>query len=165
MDERLSQKEKELIAIGASVAAGCVPCTQYHARVVRRAGASDAEIAGAVDAALRVRAEARGVMAQVASEALGMPAQAEAPQPAVPGERVAQLVTLAAAVAANCPALFERLAAACRAAGVTEPEIRLAVGLAQMTRAKATEKTDEAARALAPAAAPAPAAGGCGCGS
>jgi len=40
MESRLSEKEKELVAVGASVAAGCIPCTRYHVKAVQAAGAS-----------------------------------------------------------------------------------------------------------------------------
>ena len=35
MEAKLSQKEKELVAVAASVAAGCIPCTRYHMGEVR----------------------------------------------------------------------------------------------------------------------------------
>jgi len=36
----LTQKEKELGAVGASIAAGCQPCTAYHLRAARDTGAA-----------------------------------------------------------------------------------------------------------------------------
>ena len=36
-----------LVAVGASVAAGCVPCLRHHARAAQEAGASAEEIAAA----------------------------------------------------------------------------------------------------------------------
>ena len=43
--EVLSQKEKELIAVGGSVAAGCVKCSHYHFRQAFEQGASQDEVA------------------------------------------------------------------------------------------------------------------------
>jgi AhpD family alkylhydroperoxidase len=40
----ITKKEKELAAVGISIAAGCKPCTDYHMKAVREAGASDDEI-------------------------------------------------------------------------------------------------------------------------
>ena len=37
----LTFKEQELVNIGASVATGCRPCTDFHFMKVREAGASD----------------------------------------------------------------------------------------------------------------------------
>ena len=35
----MTSKEKELVAIGISVAAGCKPCTDHHVAVARKARA------------------------------------------------------------------------------------------------------------------------------
>ena len=35
----MTPKEKELVAIGISVAAGCKPCTDHHVAVARKARA------------------------------------------------------------------------------------------------------------------------------
>lgn len=43
--EVLSQKEKELIAVGGSIAAGCVKCSHYHFRQAFEQGASQDEVA------------------------------------------------------------------------------------------------------------------------
>ncbi len=37
-DDELSPEDRELIALGASLAAGCLPCTDYRARAVREVG-------------------------------------------------------------------------------------------------------------------------------
>jgi AhpD family alkylhydroperoxidase len=47
-DSMLTEKDQELIAIGTSIAAGCQPCTKYHFRAARIAGANDDEISQAV---------------------------------------------------------------------------------------------------------------------
>ena len=51
----LTEKEQELVAVGASIAAGCRPCTAYHVRAARVAGADKEEIRQAVNDALDVR--------------------------------------------------------------------------------------------------------------
>ena len=58
----LTLKEKELVAVGSSVAAGCKPCTRYHLREARKAEASDAEIHRAVADAASVRSNATEIM-------------------------------------------------------------------------------------------------------
>ena len=58
----LTFKEKELVNIGASVATGCKPCTDYHFRKVREAGASDEEIKQAISDAMVVRDSAKEIM-------------------------------------------------------------------------------------------------------
>lgn len=51
MDEKL----KEMIAIGASVTANCIPCIQYHFAKARGVGVTDAEIKAAVQVGKMVR--------------------------------------------------------------------------------------------------------------
>ncbi len=58
----ISAKEKELSAVGVSVATGCKPCTDYHVKAVRKAGAADDEIEQAVADALAVRRVATAIM-------------------------------------------------------------------------------------------------------
>lgn len=160
MEARLSQKEKELVAVGASVAAGCIPCTQYHMKEVRTAGATMEEITHAVDAALCVKGSTRGIMEKVAYDALGFPKEEQPSCCAGPTDRMKELVSIAAAVAVNCPANFHKHVAAGRTVGACDEEIQLVVGLAKMIRGKAMEKVDEATKAIV-ASAPAQAAACC----
>jgi AhpD family alkylhydroperoxidase len=51
MDEKL----KEMIAIGASVTANCIPCIQHHFAKARKAGVTDKEIKTAVQIGKMVR--------------------------------------------------------------------------------------------------------------
>lgn len=51
----MDKKILELIAVGASVAAGCSPCLEYHVKEAREAGASHAELATAVKVGKKVR--------------------------------------------------------------------------------------------------------------
>jgi AhpD family alkylhydroperoxidase len=56
----MDTKIKELIAIGASVTANCVPCLKYHFAKARKAGTSDDEIREAIDVGRMVRKGAAG---------------------------------------------------------------------------------------------------------
>ena len=58
----ITPKEKELVAVGISVAAGCKPCTDHHVAVVRKARATDEEIRQAANDALVVRRSAADIM-------------------------------------------------------------------------------------------------------
>ena len=51
----MDTKTLELIAVGASVAACCIPCLEYHVKAAREAGASHAELATAIKMAKKVR--------------------------------------------------------------------------------------------------------------
>lgn len=53
--EKLSLAERELVAIGASVASNCIPCVTYHIAKAKKLGLSDEQISEAVDLADKVR--------------------------------------------------------------------------------------------------------------
>jgi AhpD family alkylhydroperoxidase len=148
MAERLSYKEKELVAVGVAVAAGCIPCTQYHMNAVTEAGATKDDITNAVDAALCVKGSATSIMQKVAYAALGVPTEEPASCCAGPTDRVKELVSIGAAVAVNCPTNFHTHVEAGRSVGVQDDEIQLVVGIAKMIRGKAMEKVDAAAASV-----------------
>lgn len=51
----LSQREREIVAIGAAMGSNCIPCIEYHIPEARKAGLSDEEIREAVALADKVR--------------------------------------------------------------------------------------------------------------
>ena len=51
----MNPKLNELIAIGASVTANCVPCVKFHVAKAQHAGASNEEISTAVNIGRMVR--------------------------------------------------------------------------------------------------------------
>ena len=51
----LDEKTKELVAIGAAIAANCQPCLDYHVAKAREQGVTSAEILAAIEVAQRVR--------------------------------------------------------------------------------------------------------------
>ncbi len=53
--DNLSKIERELVAIGASIASNCVPCIDYHIKEARKNGISDEKIMEAVDLANKVK--------------------------------------------------------------------------------------------------------------
>jgi hypothetical protein len=65
-----------------------------------------------------------------------------------PTDRLKELVSIAAAVAVNCPTNFYKHVIAGRTVGVRDEEIQLVVGLSKMIRGKAMEKIDAAAKEL-----------------
>ena len=52
---KLDDKTMELIAVGASITAGCQPCLKYHAGKARQNGATEDEVAEAIAVAKMVR--------------------------------------------------------------------------------------------------------------
>ena len=53
--EHLSKKEREFVALGASLGSNCVPCIIYHIKESRKNGISDEQIREAVKTADKVR--------------------------------------------------------------------------------------------------------------
>ena len=51
----LTKRERELVAIGASLASNCVPCIDHHIKEARAFGITDAEIREAVELAKFVK--------------------------------------------------------------------------------------------------------------
>lgn len=51
----LSQRDKELVSLGAAIASNCIPCIEYHIPQARKAGLTDKEIHLAVALAEKVK--------------------------------------------------------------------------------------------------------------
>ncbi len=63
----LDGKVKELIAVGASVAANCHPCVQYHVNKAREKGVEEEAIQEALEVGKMVRKGAAGEMDKLLS--------------------------------------------------------------------------------------------------
>ena len=149
-NEALTGKQKELVAVGASIAAGCHPCSTHHADAARDAGAGDGEIRQAVDCALRVRERSTRLMAELAGQLSGAAEGPNEPEPG--GETVIEgLVCAAAALAVNWVAGVEDHLAAVRRLGAGDRQIQGALGVARLVKKVATQKAEAAAaRGLPP---------------
>ena len=58
----IDNKNKELIAVGASITANCQPCLQYHSNKALEFGANAEEIAEAIEMGKQVRKGAAAKM-------------------------------------------------------------------------------------------------------
>ena len=68
---RLSPRDRELVALGAAMGSNCIPCIEHHIPVARALGLADAEIREAIELADQVRqVPARNVL-KAASQVLG----------------------------------------------------------------------------------------------
>ena len=163
----LTAKEKELAAVGISVAAGCRPCTDYHVKAVRKAGATDTEIHHAVTTAAAVRTAAAGTMEAYGLAHLGLAEESTGPGPAGEASRIGALVSVGAALAVNCTTALKEHLAAAAAAGVTADEVTAIAALATFIKKQAASHVDRLVASQGtsvPPAQPEPAAAGCGCG-
>lgn len=64
---KLDDRIKELIAVGASIAANCQPCLQYHTGEARKCGADEQAIMEAVEVGKMVRRGAASKMDKFAA--------------------------------------------------------------------------------------------------
>jgi AhpD family alkylhydroperoxidase len=138
----LTDKQKELVAVGASIAAGCRPCTTHHVAAARATGAADDDIRAAVDTALAVRDSARNGMAAFADGLLGGTDSGDCGGCRPPRPLLDELVSVAAACAVNSVADLETHLAHARSAGATEAQISITLSIARVVRRVATEKIE-----------------------
>ncbi len=141
----LTFKEKELVNIGASVATGCKPCTDYHFKKVRKAGASDEEVKQAISYAMLVRDSARGIMESHGLQHLGFAKEEKEAELHSPEEttRIKELVSIAAAFAVNCTTNLKKHMAAARTVEITEEEIESVLDAALFIKGEATYYVDQ----------------------
>ena len=138
----ITPKEKELVAIGISVAAGCKPCTDYHVSVARKARATDNEMKKAAADSLLIRRQAVDIM-----EAHAFGHFDHEREPVVCGllgepNRIEALVSVGAAFAVNCTSSMEHSLTATEAAGVSQDDIMQVVKLAAVIRQKASSHVE-----------------------
>lgn len=84
METSLAPDHRELVAIGAAVAANCEPCLAYHLRKARVAGLSDAQLRAAVVVARQVKETPARLILEAADRLLAANAQ-PSPEPARTG--------------------------------------------------------------------------------
>jgi len=138
----ITPKEKELAAVGISVATGCKPCTDYHIKAVRKARVSEKEIKQAVADALEVRKRATEIMGAYAQAHLGEKTEISNGGRADEITRVMELVSVGAAFSVNCVTTLERHLAAAKAVGISQEEIATIVQLATFIRGKAASHVE-----------------------
>lgn len=139
--EKLSQKEKKLVAAAASIASGCLPCTSRYLKPVREAGTTEAEICEVIEIALGVRNNVTQIMAKAAQ---GNPNH-EYPKEEYSGplgQPMRELVSLGAAMASNSTGGVEVYLSRAREAGATTHQIKTAALLALAIREEAADQAE-----------------------
>lgn len=144
----ITSKEKELAAVGISIAAGCKPCTDFHVKKVREFGASDAEIRQAIDDALSVRRGAADIMEAYGFALLQARNSAEDLPQAGTTERVKELVCIGAAFGVNCVSSLKTHLEAAERAGVSHEDIGTIVKLSAFIKGKAASHVEHLAENL-----------------
>ena len=145
----LTEIQQELIAVGVSVAAGCKPCTAYHLKAARAAGATDEEIRQAVHDALDVRQSATEIMARLVSKLLGNTPESGASSPAEKS-LTDVLVSSGAALAVNCSTSLEAQLNVAQQMGATDYQVQLTLTIARAVKNMAGQKVEAVAAKVAP---------------
>jgi AhpD family alkylhydroperoxidase len=144
----VTPKEKELAAVGISIAAGCRPCTDFHVKKVGQLGASDAEIKQAMLDALSVRRGAADIMEAYGLSHLSGPKLAEVSNRAVTTDRVKELVCIGAAFGVNCVSSLKTHLEAAEGAGISHEDITAIVKLSEFIKGKAASHVQHLADSL-----------------
>lgn len=147
----ITAKEKELAAVGISVASGCKPCTNYHVKAVREAGASDEEIKQAVAAALSVRKSATDYMKAHALARLDQEGSHSHTDGPGSTNRVRELVSVGAAFGVNCTSNLKEHLAAAETVGITQEEVAEIVKLAAFIKERAASHVERLVKTKTPA--------------
>ena len=168
--ESLTDAERELVAIGAAVGAGCQPCTQYHVRAALKASLSRDEILRALDEAQVVRQEGGVAVANVGRRSLGVGQEEQ--RRGQPKDRWQALVYIGSAAGCNAGSLLARYLEGTSELGLSAEQLGEAVQIAQAVKERGAQgffakEVERALGQLAPAAAPSDSASCCGpaCGS
>jgi len=142
----LTYKEKELANVGASVATGCKPCTDYHFNKVREAGASDEEIRQAISDAMAVRDSAREIMEHHGLKHLGIAKTSDIRPHDEETTRIKELVSVASAFAVNCTTSVTKHIAAARVIGISEEDIQSVLDAALFIKGEAAHYVGQIAK-------------------
>lgn len=155
----LTFKEKELVAVSASIASGCKPCTNYHFKKVREAKASDEEIQKAISEAMCVLASAKAIMNSHGLKLLGISEKIQDCGCTENATRIKELVSMGAAFAVNCTSTLKKHIAAANTVGISEQEIKSVLDLSLFIKEKAASHVNR----IADGAAKSESSEGCGC--
>jgi len=141
----LTIKEIELAYLGASIAAGCKPCTSYHFRKLKDAEATEEEIKTAITVSNDIRDAAKEEMENHAMNLLGTSTQSEVNTDNLNPDRIRVLVSISAAFAANCTSTLNNHIALAKSAGVTNKDINKIFRAAKLVKMKAASHVDKIA--------------------
>ena len=132
-EQKLSLEQKELVAVGASVGAGCHPCVDHHLKAGAKAGVDGERLLAAVTSAERVTAEAAVAMGSHVRGKLG-PSVTE---PTLLSRLEEALASLGAALGANDAINIERQLRTALELGVSRPRLQQAIDTAHTVQENA----------------------------
>jgi AhpD family alkylhydroperoxidase len=163
----LTDIDRERVAVGAAIGAGCQPCTQHHVREALRVGLSQAELERTIEDAQAVRAAGSALVAATGLRLLNLQVE-DLPPNGRPAARAQALSYIGAAAGCNAGALFGQYVAEARDLGLSDEEMRGAVEAAATVKRGAAMFLDREIERALPAdkeGAGEAREGDCGCGS
>ena len=168
MKQELSLEQKELVAVAASVGAGCQPCVTHHLKAGAKSGLDGERLLAAVTSAERVTAEAAVAMRDHARGKLGP----DVTSPALLPRLEEALASLGAALGANDAKNIERQLRAALELGASRSQLQQAIETAHTVQENAARihlreaerLLDSLAQSVTPAEDEAESRDGCGCG-
>lgn len=138
----LEVKDKELVAIGASIGAGCRPCIDHHLRAGRDAGLTEPELARAVEVAEATQRFGAALLTQHVRELLhSEESPADAATQLVAATRADELTGLGASIGANCHPLLEEHISGALQRGLATKQLSSAIKMAEIVQQHAAEIT------------------------
>lgn len=144
-DEReLTEQEKELVGLGASVGAGCHPCVHHHLKAAIKADLDNDRVRTAITSAQLVTAQAAEDLALDVQRQLDV----EGSAPSAPAALDIELAALGAAIGANDRASIERHMTAAAALGVTRLQLQQAIDIANAVQTNAAAIHSRAAHRI-----------------
>ena len=144
----ITPMEKELAAVGISVATGCRPCTDFHVKAARKSGASDAEIKEAMSDAFAVRRGATEIMEAYGLAHLGERRPEANLTRSGPATRVRELVCIGAAFGVNCVSTLKAHLDAAESVGISHDEITAIAKLSAFIKGKAASHVEHLVESL-----------------
>jgi AhpD family alkylhydroperoxidase len=137
MKMTIEMKEKELIAVGLSVASGCMPCTNYHVTKAREEGAKDEDIVKTIEEVIVLRNTATAIMENHALSRLDKSLKPVAQDNgAKNAPRIAHLLSLGVAYVLSCTTTLKNSLSTAEAAGICEEDIAEVINLAAFIKDK-----------------------------
>lgn len=143
----LTKSEQELVAIGASVGAGCHPCTEYHLAEATRVGIGRDVLLQAVADAECVKRSAYNELAVRSRELLSEAAELP-PSCCDDTNMTKEFVSVGSAVGANSLAQLRKHIDQARSVGIDSAKLALAVEVARNVQVHAGEYTAKEAALL-----------------
>lgn len=128
-----SAQQKELVAVGASIGAGCQPCASHHLQAGTEAGLDNQQLLAALESAERVTAEAAVRMDDHVRGTLGHDVT-----PALLSRVEETLAALGAALGANDKTNIERQLTAAAELGVSREQLHEVIETARSVDENAT---------------------------